>query len=159
MIWEGEQMNNMANEQPTSLHIVRLYSAGLISLMTFLTSFPVGYVLAIINWHRMRNGDKERRYIFGLISSSLFMILLLPFYSQAGIGIFVIDIAFGVYFYNEMTQALNSYEQNGNTYIKDNLFAGCLVGILAAIVWIIIATILTSGISFLTDMLLFNVQR
>jgi len=151
-------MNKKAEKQPIASSFVKLHPAGMISLMTFLTAFPAGYVLTIINWHRMGNEDKERNYIMALILSSLFMILLLPFYSQ-GVFAFVINIAFGVYFYNDMTYALNLYAQTGNTYVKENIFAGSLIGFLTGIIWIIVAAILTNGISLLTDMVLFNIQR
>jgi len=159
VIQEGKRMGKKIQERPVLASVIRLYPAGIISLLTFLTAFPAGYVLMIINWRRMRKREKERSYIFGLISSSLFMILLLPFYAQAGCGISIINIAFGIYFYNDMTQALNNYGQSGNNYSRENFLAGCLIGLLAVAIWIAIAAILISGINLFTDVLLFNSQR
>jgi hypothetical protein len=151
-------MNKKAEEQPFNSTLVRLYPPGMISLLTFLTAFPAGYILMIINWRRLGKRDKEQSYIFGLAFSSLFMFLLLPFYMQTGFGAFIINIAFGIYFYNDMASAMNDYEQIGHSYTKENLFTGCLIGILAVIAWIIIAAMLAAAINFLVGLFLFNLQ-
>lgn len=147
-------MDKKIDEQPVPSPVVRLHPAGVISLLTFLTAFPAGYVLMITNWRRMGQREKERNYIFALASSSLFVILLLPFYAQAYCGISIINIAIGIYFYNEMTNAMNSYEQTGNSYVKENLFAGCLIGLLAVIIWVVLAAILSTAINFFSGPLL-----
>ena len=151
-------MYKKIEKQSVLSSVVRLYPAGIISLLTFLTAFPAGYVLMIINWRRMGKREKERSYIFGLVSSSLFMILLLPFYVQAGCGISIINIAFGIYFYNEMTNAMNAYERTGNSFAKENFFAGCLIGLLAVIIWVVLAAILTAAINFFSGLLLIRPQ-
>ena len=151
-------MNKKAEEQSFNPILVRLYTPGMISLLTFLTAFPGGYILMILNWRRMGKRDKEQSYVFGLVFSSLLMFLLLPFYMQTGFGAFIINMAFGIYFYNEMTNAMTAYEQIGNRYIKENLFTGCLIGILAVIAWIIMAALLAGAINFLTGLFLFNLQ-
>jgi len=151
-------MYKKIEKQSVLSSVVRLYPAGFISLLTFLTAFPAGYVLMIINWRRMGKRETERSYIFGLVSSSLFMILLLPFYARAGCGISIINIAFGIYFYNDMTNAMNAYERTGNSFAKEKFFAGCLIGLLAVIIWVVLAAILTAAINFFSGLLLIRPQ-
>ena len=152
-------MDKKIDEQPVLSPVVRLYPAGIISLLTILTAFPAGYVLMIINWRRMREKDRERTYIFGLLFSSLVSVLLIPFYARAGCGISIINIAIGIYFYNEMTQALDDFGQRGNKYVTEKFFTGCLIGVLATVVWIITAGILISAINLFTALLFSNSQR
>jgi hypothetical protein len=146
-------MDKKTEQEPASSSIVRLHPAGLISLLTFLTAFPAGYILMIINWRRIGKREKERSYVFGLVSSSLLIILLQPFYGQAGCGISIINIAFGIYFYNEMISAMNAYEQTGNSFAKENFFAGCLIGLLAIGIWFVVAAILIGILNFFISLL------
>jgi len=152
-------MDKKIEERPVQSPVVRLHPAGIISLLTILTAFPAGYALMIINWRRMGKKDRERTYVFGLLFSALMAVLLIPFYAQAGCGISMINIAIGIYFYNEMTQALDEFGQRGNKYVTENFFTGCLIGLLVTVIWIVIAGILVSGINLLTAQLLFNGQR
>ena len=149
---QNEQITN-SPEPPVTSPTARLFSAGTISLFTVLTAFPVGYALAIINWHRMGNDRKKRSYIFGLVSSCLFAILLIPYTLQIGLGYTIINIAFGIQFYNEMTFALNAYELRGNQYRKESFWSGCLIGTLTFIAWAVIIAILSSAIIFFSELL------
>lgn len=145
-------MNRKTDSQPVPASVVRLYPPGVISLLAFLTAFPIGYILMIVNWRRMGKMDKARNYIFGMLFSTLFLVTLLPYFSQSGCGAFIFNVAFGIYFYNEMTQALNAYEQTGNSYTEEPLLTGCLIGVAAWIVWIIFAVILTGAMNFLSSL-------
>jgi hypothetical protein len=122
--------------------LVRLYPPGLISLLTFLTAFPVGYILMIVNWHRMGKMGQARNYLFGMLFSTLFLITLLPYFPTSEIGALIFNVAFGIFFHNEMTQALTAFEQAGNSYSTEPLLTGCLIGVAAWIVWILFVVIL-----------------
>jgi hypothetical protein len=82
-----------------------------------------------------------------------------PFYAQTGFGFSIINIAIGIDFYNEMTQALNNFEQHGNKYAKENFFTGCFIGLLATVLWFVIAAVLIIAVNLFRALLFSRVNR
>jgi len=124
---------------------IKLFSPELIAGFTFLTTFPVGYVLSTINWHRLGNEEKKRQYIIWSVISTLFLAFLVVFANLNRLVPLIINIVFAKYFHAEMNQALSSDDQINFTYTKENWLKGIPISIAVILIWLILIFILILG--------------
>jgi hypothetical protein len=141
-------MNQQEPVSTTETHSsVKLFSPTLIAGLTIITSFPSGYILSLINWHRMGYEKKKRQHIFWLIISTMLVTYLFVFTDISRLLPFILNIAFAIQFLKEMTWEQINYERDGNTITNEKWYKGLFIALAVLLVLIVLVAILMLGIS------------
>ena len=142
-------MNQQESVPEAEIHAsVKLFSPELIAGLTIITSFPSGYILSLINWHRMGYEKKKRQHILWLIISTMFVIYLFVFTDISRFLPVILNFAFAIQFLKEMTWEQINYKQDGNTITKEKWYKGLFIALFVTFVVIVLVAILMYVVSF-----------
>ena len=145
-----EQISNTPMQAVPAAPPVKLWTPGFIAGVSFLLGFPAGFVLASINWIRMKMNDKAMIHlVIGGIITLIFIPLLIFTSSTIGrvVGI-VFNLGTLFYLQQQMKKDLETFQLQ-NKVEKAGELGGCLIGLGILVTFLIVVIVLIFGLTML----------